>query len=650
MPKPPVWRGVALALLALALGAGSARGAQSLPKLIEPDTFAAAIAAGRLPEIKDRIPKTPLVVNLKSKDKQPGRYGGTLHILGGRNKDTRLMVVFGYARLVVYNEAYQLVPDIAERVDVKDGRIFTFHLRKGQRWSDGYPFTAEDFRYYWEDVATNKDLSVMGVPRELLVDGERPHVDIVNATTVRYSWTKPNPFFLPALARAQPLYIYRPAHYLKQFHAKYANPAELRRKVKAAGVRNWVALHYAHDHPYKNNNPDYPTLQPWVLKTQPPSSRYVFVRNPYFHRLDSQGRQLPYIDKVVMTIVTPKLIPAITGSGESDLQARYLDFSNYTFLKQDEKRNGFTVRRWTSAKGARIALYPNLNVKDAQWRALMRNVKFRRALSLAINRRDIDLAVYYGLARDGNNTVLPQSPLYKAEYTTRWARYDPQQANALLDKLGLKRRNAQGIRRLHNGRELAIIIETAGENTEQTDVLGLIRDDWRKIGVKVYIKPMQREVFRRRIFAGSTLMSVWTGLDNAIPTANQSPGELAPISQQQLQWPQWGQYFETMGRSGVPPDLPQARRLLALYRAWSVASDHETKRRIWTRMLKIQADQVFTIGVISDVPQLVVVNNRLRNVPRKGVYSWNPGALFGVYRPETFWFADTADKQGSKKR
>ncbi|MBL4692058.1 MAG: ABC transporter substrate-binding protein [Magnetovibrio sp.] len=594
---------------------------------------------GKLPPIVDRLPVTPLTISFEGTRKTVGRYGGTLRTLGGQSKDTRLLVVYGYARLVGYSDTFELKADLAQRVDIVEGRTFTFHLRKGHRWSDGEPFTSEDFRYYWQDVASNTELSAFGIPRALMVDGERPTVDIIDDTTVRYSWSKPNPFFLPALAAAQPLYIYRPAHYLKAFHTDYTDAAKLQDMVKASGQRNWVALHYNHDRAYRNDNVDAPTLQPWVLKTKPPADRFEFVRNPYFHRIDQVGHQLPYIDRVAMTIASSKLIPAKAGSGEVDLQSRNLNFSNYTFLKQGEKRNNFTVRGWTSSRGAKIALYPNLNVKDDVWRALVRKPNFRRAISMSINRHDINLAVFYGLAIEGNNTVLPGSPLFKPHYRNQWTEYAPDKANALLDALGLDQRNDNGIRLLPDGREAVIIVETAGEDTEQTDVLGLIREDWQKIGLKLLIKPMQREVFRRRIFSGTTLMSVWSGIENALPNAALSPAEFAPTSQQQLQWPSWGLNFETNMRMGEEPDIPAAKELLVLNQAWNETRDLKQQQKIWQRMLDIQTEQMFTIGLVAGVSQLVVVNNRLHNVPNKAVYSWKPGALFGVHRPDTFWFS-----------
>ncbi|MCB2101466.1 MAG: ABC transporter substrate-binding protein [Rhodobacterales bacterium] len=601
----------------------------------EPPLLADAVAAGTLPPMAQRLPAEPSVAHLA----KPGRYGGTLRLLMGRSKDTRMMVVYGYARLVGYDTHFDLVPDILADVQVEDGRIFTLKLRKGHKWSDGHPFTSEDFRYFWEDVANDPDLSPTGVPAYLRVNGKPPTFEVIDETTVRYAWEDPNPLFLPLLAGARPTYIYMPAHYLKPFHKKYVDEATLQQRVEADKQRNWVALQTNMGHMYKNANPDLPSLQPWVLETPPPSNRFIFKRNPYFHRVDDAGRQLPYIDEVHMTVASGGLIPTKVGTGDSDLQARHLSFSNYTFLKKGEKRNGYHVGLWRTAKGAHIAIFPNLNAEDPVWRDLLRKADFRRALSLAINRKEVNQVLYFGLALEGANTVQPQSPLYKKEYATAWTAFDMKKAGALLDGLGLTQRDPAGLRLLPDGRPMEVIVETAGEDSEQADVLELIHDSWLKLGIKLHTKPLQREVFRNRVFAGSTLFSVWFGLENGVPTADLSPQELAPTDQQQLQWPKWGQYYQTNGKAGEPPDLPEAETLLALNNDWLSARTKEERTRIWHDMLKINADQVFSIGVVSGVRQPVVVNTKLRNVPKEGVYNWDPGAHFGIYRPDTFWFA-----------
>jgi peptide/nickel transport system substrate-binding protein len=588
--------------------------------------------------VSERLPEVPFVETMDKPWQSPGKYGGTLRVLMGGSRDLRQMTVYGYARLVGYNSELELVPDILEKFEVEEERIFTFHLRHGHRWSDGAPFTTEDFRYWWEDVANNEELSPTGPPITLIVDGEAPRFEVLDETRVRYSWSKPNPNLLHALARAQPLYLYKPAHYTKQFHQRYADPGELARMVKERRLRGWAALHNRMGNLYKNQNPDLPTLQPWVNTTTPPSQRFVFERNPFFHRVDPQGRQLPYIDQVFVYIAGSSIIPAKVGAGASDLQARYLRFDNYTFLKATEEREKQKVRLWRTARGARIALYPNLNITDEVYRALFRDVRFRRALSLAINRDEINQAIFFGLAIEGNNTVLPGSPLYREDYRHAWAQFDLDRANALLDEIGLSERDGRGVRLLPDGRSVELIVESAGESTEETDVLELIRDSWSEIGIRLHTKPSQREVFRNRIFAGKTQMAIWTGLENALLNVDMSPVELAPMKQDQLQWPKWGQYVQTKGLSGEPVDMPEAAELLDLYHAWETATDHTEREEIWHRMLQIHADQVFTLGVIAGVPQPVVFKESLRNLPEEGLYNWDPGAFFGIYHLDSLWF------------
>ncbi len=635
-----------IAFIALLLSC-AASAAQQAP-YIETPALAGLVATGDLAPVGERVPTKPLRVNIVGADVSPGRHGGILRTLISNPREVRHMVVFGYARLVGRDRDLDLVPDILLRVDNVEDRIFTLYLRPGHKWSDGQPFTTEDFRYFWEDVANNPELSPTGPGTEFLVDGVLPTVEILDPHTIRYSWRKPNPVFLDMQSRASPLFIYRPAHYLKRFHARYGDADWLAQQVQAARVHNWAALHNRQDNMYNFDNVALPTLQPWVNRTPSPASRYVFTRNPYYHRVDQNGRQLPYIDQVVMSVTEGRLIPAKCTAGESDLQARGLSFSDITALKNGEARGNYVTHLWPIATGAQIALYPNLNYDRPAFRDILRDVRFRRALSLGIDRHLINRSLYFGLAAESNNMVLPQSELFSPKLAQKWAMHDPVQANQLLDDMGLRARDANGIRRLPDGSKLELIVETADQSSEQSDVLQLIASDWRQIGVALFIKPTERDAMRARVYAGRTMMSVWQGFDTGIPTRDFSPDELAPVAQDQLQWPFWGQYYQTGGKSGVAPDLEEARDLVRLAQEWRNANA-QRRGEIWRQMLAIHADQQFSIGVISQVRQPVVVSTALRNVPKEAFYGWSPGALFGIYRPDQFWFSTPADLPEERK-
>lgn len=603
----------------------------------EPPLLMQAVQSGDLPPMAERLPENPRVMQLSKNGQTAGKYGGIMRMLMGKEKDIRRMTVFGYSRLVGFDPNLELTADILESYEVREGREFIFHLRKGHRWSDGQPFTSDDFRFYWEDVANNDDLFPFGPPKTFRVEDELPIVEYPDEWTVVYRWHRPNPHFLVELASPRPLFIYMPRHYLESFHPRYTDREVLDEQAKSRGSRNWSGYFLKKASQYRLTNPELPSLQPWVNTISPPAERYVFKRNPYFHRVDENQLQLPYIDQVQVNIVSSSLIPAKTGAGESDLQGHYLRLDNFTFLKEGEQRSGYDVRLWKTLNGSHKALYPNLNSQDEEWRNLVRDVRFRRALSLAVNRREINQVIYYGLANESSNTVLPGSAFYEDEMQT-WARYDLAEANGLLDSLGLDERSKRGLRLMPDGRPLEVIIHTAGESTEETDILELIHDSLLEAGIKVYTKPSQREVFRDRIFAGDVMMSVWTGLENAMPTSGFSPGELAPTSQNQYQWSRWGQYHETNGKAGERPDLPSVRRLYGLYLKWAAITDVQQRREIWREMLRIYADEVFSIGIVNTVPQPIVVNSRLRNVPVEGLYAWFPTSYFGIYSPDTFWF------------
>ncbi|MBL9097149.1 MAG: ABC transporter substrate-binding protein [Alphaproteobacteria bacterium] len=588
--------------------------------------------------VSQTLPSEPLVVDLKASGRQPGKRGGVLRMLMSKEKDVRLLNTWGYARLVGWTSKLELKPDILKAIEVKDGRVFTMRLRAGHKWSDGAPFTSEDFRYFWQDVASNKELNPGGPPVELMNGGELPKVEIVDALTVRYSWSKPNARFLASLAQAREPYIYRPAHYLKQFHAKYADKAALAKMVAAEKVRAWAQLHNQMDAIDDNDNPAMPTLQPWFVTTAMPANRFVFKRNPYFHRVDAAGVQLPYVDAIEVAITDAGLVSAKTAAGDSDLQARGLSFGDITVLKANEGKGRYKVLAWPIAKGSHLALYPNLNANDAGWRALMRDVRFRRALSLGIDRADINKALFFGLATEGNNTVLKGSPLFKPSYVSANATYDPKAANALLDEIGLKARNAEGTRLMADKRPLELVVDTAGEAKEETDVLQLIAQHYKAVGIKLVVKPSDRTLMRNRAYAGDAVMTARSGWDTGIPTADTSPDELAPTRQDNLIWPKWGNHYETNGKLGEAPDVAAAQELLKLDQAWNAAKNAAERAAIWDKMLAIHADQQFIIGTVSGVMQPIAVRTTLKNVPEKGVFSWDPGAQFGMYRMDEFWF------------
>ncbi len=628
-------------LMAAALSAfWTLPGMAGTPTPVEGVFWKTEVDAGNLPPIEERLPSEPLVVDLAAKGRDFGTPGGTLRTMVTRSKDIRQMVVYGYARLVGFDENYEIVPDLLESFENEGNRKFTLHLREGHKWSDGSPFTSEDFRYWWEDVANNELLSPSGPPDFLIVEGKTPKVSFPDETTVVFEWDDPNPNFLQSLAQARPPFIYRPSEFLKQYHEKFADADELAFQVEDARVKSWAALHNKLDNLYKFDNHKLPTLQPWLNASSGKKIRHNFVRNPYYHRIDSKGVQLPYIDVVEMEIVAPGLVAAKTNAGETDLQGRGLAFRDASILKKGEKGGDYKTLLWKTGVASQIAIYPNLNFADDAWREVLRDVRVRRALSLAIDRKTINQALYFKLAQPGAMSVLPASPFYDEENAKAWAQFDVELANALLDEAGLTDRDKNGIRLLPDGRPMELIIETAGERQEVENALQIVTDTWREIGVALVMRPLDRDILRNRVFAGNTMASVWFGWDDGIPQNHTSPAYLAPTDQVFLAWPKWGQHYQTGGEAGEPPDMPEAQRLMELAHDWESATTDEQRQTAWSEMLKIHADQLYAIGILNGAPQPIVVSNRLRNVPEQAMWAWEPGAHFGIHRPDEFFFAD----------
>jgi peptide/nickel transport system substrate-binding protein len=449
------------------------------------------------------------------------------------------------------------------------------------------------------------------------------------------------PQFLSMLAAPIPQTLVLPSHYMQQFHASYQRRDNLLELCERYRVDDWIGLHRKMSRQNRPENPDLPTLEAWRPTTQPPAEQFIFERNPYFHRVDENGRQLPYVDRIELNVSSAEIISAKTATGESDLQASGIGLPDYTLIKEAENRFPLRVSLWRLTRGSSVALFPNLNCTDALWRRHFQDVRVRRAFSLAINRREINQVIYYGLARESADTILPESPLYKDEYASAWISYDPDQANQLLDEAGLNTRDKQGRRLLDDGRLASITVESAGESTLQTDVLELITDHFRLIGITLFIRNSQRDIFRSRILGGDVMMSVWEGLDNGLPSPDMPPKQLAPTVSDQLQWPLWGLHYLSGQTQGKSPDLPEVQQLGQLLNQWMISTSTEQREAIWHQMLAIHADQVFSIGTVNGALQPVVRSSRLQNVPEDGLYGFEPTSYLGVYMPDTFWYEET---------
>ncbi|CAM5775709.1 peptide ABC transporter substrate-binding protein [Labrys miyagiensis] len=617
----------------------AAAGLFATPALaVESPLIGPQVAAGKLPPLAERLPKQPLVADMLVRKRTIGQYGGDIRTLVAKPRDLRYITVMGYTRLIGYDEDLNLEPDVLLDVINEGDRSFTFVLREGHRWSDGAPFTTDDFRFYWEEVALNRELTPAGPPAFLIVDGEQPKVEVLDATHIRYSWSRPNPRFLPFLAGPRPDWIYTPAHYLKQFHKNYCDMAKVTAMAKDLQMGSWAALYNKLDAPYEASNPDMPTLDPWKVVTKAPAQQFIFERNPYYHRVDPQGQQLPYVDRIVANVAAAGLFAAKANAGEADLLFRGITTGDIPMLKGGESWHNYRTLAWPIAKGSACALYPNQTCNDPVWRKLNRDVRFRRALSLSIDRHVLNNTLWFRRGVEGNNTVVLQSALFSDDDRKAWATYDPKLASRLFDEAGLDKREGSGTRLLPDGRLAELVVEVEGENNDIIDALEIIGEFWADAGIKMVLKTEDDGALNDRAYAGQTVMVARAGLDLAYATAVMPPAELAPLQQDNMAWPKWGQYAETAGKAGEKVDVPEVQELLDLNDQWMNATTLNDKTQIWRRMLSIHADQQFIIGTVQGALQPIVVTKTIQNIPKKAVFSWQPTAMLGAYRVDEFFY------------
>ena len=342
-----------------------------------------------------------------------------------------------------------IIPNLATSFDVSDGgREFVFHLRPGTRWSDGDEFSAEDFTWWYENIFTNTEI----YPRPwswLTVGGEPVAIDKLDEYTVRFRFKNPYGLFTAFLGASQGFNFIVPSHFLQQFHPDFADADELDAKVKEAGVDSWLNLIGPHLGGRRIYTPGDPSLSAWLATNDPASTRLVMERNPYFWWVDTAGRQLPYIDRVTFELVTDREVINLKASaGELDFQFRHLSPTNFTLFKENEERGGYRTLTYIQDREQEGIISINLSNKDPDKRAVVSDARFRKAMSYALNRNDINELVYGGLAGIPSQAQpFPESPFHLPELATAYVEYSPDKANALLDEMGLSARD-----RRRNGR------------------------------------------------------------------------------------------------------------------------------------------------------------------------------------------------------
>jgi len=456
------------------------------------------VAAGELPPVEERLPEEPKVLEpLGVSEPEIGQYGGTARVFATDNLpwgDLLEQPERG-SYLLRMNMDGEIVPDILKGYEVSnDEKIFTLYLRKGMKWSDGHPLTADDFLFKYEDMGKNEKVETWWASGEPLKALKK-----IDDYTVRFEFEKPFPRFVLSLVdwRGSEWMRCAPKHYLKKWHIKYNPKAD--ELAKEEGYDHWWEAFNHHQEVAPAGDINKPTLQPWMFK-EFTSTHRVFVRNPYFYAVDSAGNQLPYIDGIVSTIVDLEVYQMKIIAGEADVAFVSTSLENYPLYKENEDEGGYRTVLIPGINGSEAGYTINQNHPDPVMRKIFQDVKFRRALSLAINREEINDTVYFGLGVPRQGTILPSCRYYKEEWGKAYAQYEPDQANRLLDEMGLTQRDKDGFRKRPDGKTLLLIIEHAsGLAGTSATVHELVKEYWEAVGLKVLLKPEEYSLFAERV-------------------------------------------------------------------------------------------------------------------------------------------------------
>lgn len=614
------------------------------------------VRAGKLPPVAERVGEEPVV--LEGVD-GIGKYGGTWVRVSNSDTDVDLIKSrMAGATLVRWSpKGYPIVAHLAKRYEVSpDNREFTFYLRKGVRWSDGYPFTANDILYWWKYEATDTNVRAT-IPPYMLVRGKPGRVEKIDDYCVKFVFPEPYGVFLARMAGPEgqdP--VGSPEHFLRKVHPTLGDDATIQEIMRVGKIRS-------RGQAYLNtkiwNNPQHPRLWPWLYRTWRASPPYTCERNPYYFVVDTQGNQLPYVDRVLFEVVQPDMVPLKAASGEITMQERNIEYDNYTFLMGQRSKAGYELYHWYPGDRSSFLVSINLNRRidpdrpeTAKKSELLNDKRFRQALSLAINRTEIIEAQYNGMTRPTQLAPGEASPFHYPPLQEAFADYDPERANRLLDAIGLTRRDYEGYRTFKDGSRMTFFLDHC-EFTSREPVPFLI-DHWAKIGVRVLDRERTRNLFYIAKSGREHDLSVFTGNSEFMPLLD--PRYYLPYNAESNFALAYAKWYQRGGLHGdelskgpgciEPPADHPVRKAMELYEEACAFSDVAGQRAIFQQVLDIAAENVWTINISSPPPALVIVKNGFRNVPRIAVSTWMflTPANAGV---ETYFFDRPYDSPGA---
>ena len=596
-----------------------------LGRYSEAPELKAKVAAGELPALEERLPQEPLVVQPADRI---GKYGGKLRTVHPNMID--FWIDMSYEMPINYStDMMDFDPNVFKSWEVgEDSKTFTFHLRKGMKWSDGHPFTADDFMFYYEDIALNKELNPSG-KGNLIIGGEMGVIEKIDDYTIKASFVEPYGFYIERLARWR-LEPFAPKHYLKQFHPQYTPKAELDKLVKESGFDTWVAL-FSSKRFYYSFDPNSPTIAPFIPTGKNSDPVMRTVRNPYYWKVDTDGNQLPYVDGIDRINVPDReavVLKVLAGDADFIDSYKTVREENFTLLKKNEEKGDYKlVTQWGNNDIMGVVHF-NYHHEDPVLRKLFRDKNFRIALSVAVDRDELNGIVFKGLYIP-SQVGPPDGPPYNGELPQykMYTQYDPGLANRLLDTLGLKWDRRGEVRLRSDGEPLHLVLTVGDpEANQQVPIAEMYKKFWKDVGIEITIKPVARKLYEEVVVAGRHDLALLWANWGMRPTSVALRGESSPIRTSWPVSPPWALWLISNGDKGVEP--PQGvKRLYEISSEFKSEVDQEKKIALEKEAYLIHSDNLWVISAVKQPADYLpiyylVIHNRVKNVPLPTPGEW----------------------------
>ena len=582
----------------------------------ESPMLAELVEQGKLPPVEERLPISSDIYVVEPVE-EVGQYGGTWRMVDTGPGMGFWCMVNAVEPLVRWNRAEDgykgFKPGLAKSWTYSDdGKSCTIFLREGVKWSDGEPFTADDIMFWWNDLILDEDYPE-NPPRWAWRAEELMTVEKIDDYTVQFNFAAPYYTFHTALAQSYDNMQYlTPKHYLQQFHPKYNPEVEDYQKLREIRTNSHL-------------NPDYPVLYAWRTVSWDASKGVLIAeRNPYYWKVDTEGNQLPYIDRVQVSIVQdPKLIPLQAIAGELDCQVRGFEMRDISLLMENQEKGGYRVVMWEYGDGGAPMIFINWDVTDPKLRPVFRDQDFRIALSVAIDRNRVNQIIFQGLGNVQNATMSkylvhynhPDGEKVHEEWANAYSEYDPAKAKELLDKAGLKDVDNDGFRELPDGTKFKLLFDVDATDLQSIDACDLIAQDWKAVGVNAAVNSISGELWGARGQSGEFHFQVF-GYGSEVDLLA-FPDNVFPIGNTRFH-PLTGLWQQTGGKEGEEP-TGVMKELLDLYEKALGTSDEIERNGIVLEAIRLHIKYgPFIYAPVADLPAPIVVKDNFVNVPETG--------------------------------